>query len=298
MVRRKGMKALGLVILGGALAISGHAGAAQRADPVPEVAGPILGPVITTHRIELDGRTVPYRAIFREYPLSLEDGRAAATISATAYLRADGAEPGTRPVIFFFNGGPGASSSPFHFGAFGPRLRSGPDGTFEDNPHSLLDVADLVFVDPVGTGFSRVLPGGDGTPFWNPAGDAGAVLRLVRLWLEENDRASSPLFLAGQSYGGFRLATMMGDADGLNLKGLLFVSPSFSASWASGAAEDYLDHVHRLPSYAAAAWHHGKVDRRGRSLEAFVEEADAFARTDYLRALHDGALLAEARHLR
>lgn len=290
--------AFSLALLGGSLIACGQAAAAQHADPIPIVDGPILGPVSTTHTIELRGERVRYRAIFREYPLAGDDGRVQATISATAYVRSDVNDVRRRPVFFFFNGGPGASSSPFHFRAFGPRLRPEGDGAFADNPHSPLDVADLVFVDPVGSGFSRIPPGGDGTPFWNPAGDAAAVLRLVRLWLEENDRAASPLFLAGQSYGGFRLATMMGDTTDFKLRGLLFVSPSFSASWASGAAEDYREHVFRFPSYAAAAWYHGKVDRGGRSVEKFVEEADAFARSDYLLALHAGSLLPEAERRR
>jgi carboxypeptidase C (cathepsin A) len=293
MVRQGGRAARAL--FAAMLLAAGQPSPAQRAEPVPVVGGPILGPVARPHGIMLRGELVPYRAIFREHPLTDGQGRVQATISATAYVRSDAAGTAQRPVFFFFNGGPGASSSPFHFGAFGPRIRSGDGGDFADNPDSLLDVADLVFADPVATGFSRIPPEGDGTPFWNPAGDAAAMLRLIRSWLEENGRTASPLYIGGQSYGGFRLATMMGDAEDLNLKGLLFVSPSFSASWATGAAEDYRDDVLRFPSYAAAAWHHGKVDRRGLSLEQFFAEADAFARTDYLLALHGGQLLSEAK---
>ena len=212
-----------------ALALFAAAATAQRADPIPEVPGPVLGPVASEHRAQINGATIPYRAIFREYELKSPEGRPLATISATAYVRSDVRAAARRPVIFFFNGGPGASSSPLHFQAFGPRLRppgrSG-DGPFTDNPDSLLDAADLVFVDPVGTGFSRVLPGGDGQPYWAPLADAAAVTHLLRSWLRDNGREQSPLFIAGESYGGFRLATMMRDVTGLNLRGLVMISPA------------------------------------------------------------------------
>jgi carboxypeptidase C (cathepsin A) len=286
--RRQGLAFVLAAALGGAPA------AAQRMDPVPALAGPLLGPVDSAHRIAIGGVETPYRAQFREYPLADDDGRPLATISATAYLRADVAHPASRPIVFFFNGGPGASSSPLHFQAFGPRLRGEGDAPFFDNPHSPLDVADLVFVDPVGTGFSRVLPGGDGARYWAPLGDAGAVLSLIRRWLADHGRAGSPLFIAGESYGGFRLATMMRDADDLNLEGLMFISPMFDASGLAGADNEDLGHVFRLPSMAIAAWHHGAVDRRGLTAEAFFEEAARFAESDYLVALHQGSALPRA----
>src|SRR4051812_16752260 len=119
---------------------------AQHRDPVPVVAGPLLGPVATEHRIAIAGQPIPYRAVFREYPLNWKGGQPAATISATAYVRTD-LDSARRPVLFLFNGGPGASSSPLHFSAFGPRLKPpgrSTDAPFTDNPDSLLDVADLV----------------------------------------------------------------------------------------------------------------------------------------------------------
>ena len=283
--RRLGLAYLLAVALGAAPA------AGQRMDPVPTVAGPLIGPVTSAHRIAIDGVEIPYRALFREYPLAAEDGRVLATISATAYLRTDVADAASRPVFFFFNGGPGASSSPLHFQAFGPRLRGEGDAPFRDNPSSPLDVADLVFVDPVGTGFSRILPDGDGAPYWGPLGDAGAVLSLIRRWLADNDRAGSPVFIAGESYGGFRLATMMRDAGDLNLAGLMFISPMLDASGLAGADDRDQGHVFRLPSMAIAAWHHEAVDRRGLSAEAFFEEAARFAESDYLVALQQGSAL-------
>lgn len=269
---------------------------AQRADPIPVIEGPLIGPVEREHRATIGGAPVRYRSIFREYALSA-DGRAQATISATAYLRTDVRQGVVRPVFFFFNGGPGASSSPLHFEAFGPRLRPqgrGAIGPFADNPDSLLDVADLVFVDPVGTGFSRVLPGGDGSAYWAPRGDAAAVLQLIREWLRDNDRDTSPVFIAGESYGGFRLATMMRDAGDLNLHGLLLISPATNMSALAGATPGDDRFVFSLPTMAVAAWHHEKVDRRGRTAEIFYAEAAAFAESDYLAALHQGSALPAA----
>lgn len=280
-----------------ALLLAGQAGTAQRADPIPTIAGPIVGPVTSEHRATVNGTAIPYRAIFREYELKDAEGRPQATISATAYVRTDSGDAARRPVFFFFNGGPGASSSPLHFSAFGPRLRpEGREATgpFTDNPDSLLDVADLVFVDPVGTGFSRVLPGGSGASYWAPLGDAGAVLQLVRDWIRENGREASPVFIAGESYGGYRLATMMKDAGDLNLSGLLMISPATDTAGMAGAGNDDSDYVVSLPTMAIAAWHHRKVDRRGLTAEQYYGEARAFAEGDYLTALFQGSALPAA----
>ncbi|WP_165357523.1 S10 family peptidase [Sphingosinicella sp. CPCC 101087] len=264
----------------------------QRMDPVPTVAGLIVGPVETDHEAMIAGAPLRYRAVFREYALNDQSGRPSATISATTYLRRD--VEVERPVFFLFNGGPGASSSPLHFSAFGPRLRPpGRDAVapFTDNADSLLDVADLVFVDPVGTGFSRVLPGGDGSHFWAPKGDAGAVLQLIRTWVRDHGRERSPIFIAGESYGAYRLATMMGDAGDLNVHGLLLISPATDTAGMAGAGRSDEDRIFSLPTMAAAAWHHERVDRRGLTVDQFVAEARAFAERDYLAALHQGSAL-------
>jgi carboxypeptidase C (cathepsin A) len=264
----------------------------MKPDPIPEIAGPPVGPVVTTHAVAIRGSRIPYRAIFREYALTA-NGKAQATISATSYVRSDVRDPAGRPVFFFFNGGPGASSSPLHFEAFGPRLRgakaSSPAG-FSDNGSSLLDVADLVFIDPVGTGFSRVLPGGDARPYWTPLGDAESVLYLIRAWLRDNHRETSPVFIAGESYGGFRLATMSRDLGDLNVAGLVFISPSLTHC--DGCAGSDASFVSAFPSMAMAAWHHGKVAQRGRTPTRFFDEASHFAQTDYLLALEQGSALA------
>ncbi|WP_049974488.1 hypothetical protein, partial [Azospirillum sp. B4] len=203
----------------------------------------------------------------------------------------------TPPVLFVFNGGPGASSSPLHFGAFGPRsIVKGADGTraMPDNPHSLLADADLVFIDPVGTGFSRVLPGGDGHPYWNPDGDAQAVLGLIRDWLRDNDRAGSPIYIAGESYGGFRLATMMKFVGDLPLAGLIFISPALDFSATAENPGNDLPYIFELPAMAATAWKHGRAKVDAQTPEQVFQIAADYAEGPYALALLKGGRLPAA----
>ena len=261
--------------------------------PVPEIAGPIQGAVATRHEVALGGRTLSYEAIFAETPLADAAGRPSATISATSYIKLP--EDPSRPVLFAFNGGPGASSSPLHFGAFGPRLIvPGPDGkkVLADNPQSLLADADLVFIDPVGTGFSRVLPGGNGQPYWSVDGDAKAVLDLIRGWQAEHKRAS--LFIAGESYGGFRLARIAKDAGDLPIKGLILISPLLDASASSEAVGNDLPYIFELPAMAVTAWKQGKSALRASGPEEIFESARRFAESDYALALLQGDRLEPA----
>ncbi|HET8750821.1 MAG TPA: peptidase S10 [Sphingomicrobium sp.] len=254
-------------------------------------AEPPIAPVTTHHHVVVGGQSVDYDATFAEQVLTDQSGKPQATISGTAYVRSGVSNQSARPVTFAFNGGPGASSSPLHFSAFGPRLverrGKGESPAIRDNPQSLIDITDLVFVDPVGTGFSRVLEGGDGQRYWSVDGDAEAVLGFIRDWLKRNGRTGSPVYIAGESYGGTRLAEMLGDAKDINLAGLIFISPAL----ANVSDESDLGYVFALPSMAVAAVQNGKVDARGRSVEAIFGEARAFAMGDYLLALVQGSRL-------
>ncbi len=254
----------------------------------------ILGPVSSDHRLQVGGVDLNYTATFEERVLKDPEGRPAATIAATSYVRKGVADVRTRPVLFAFNGGPGASSTPLHFEAFGPRRiveSSNGSRSIADNPYTLLVDTDLVFIDPVGTGFTQILPGGSGAPYWSIDGDAAAVLELIRGWLRERARTRSPLFIAGESYGGFRLATMLKQADDLKITGLIMISPMLDPSASVEAPGNDLPYVFSLPAMAVAAWQHNKVDRHGRTLEQQFEAAARFAQTDYLVSLQQGSLL-------
>jgi carboxypeptidase C (cathepsin A) len=254
---------------------------------------PIAG--ITTHHTTTIGtERIAYTATFAETVLRDAQGKPQATISATSYVRDSTDASATRPIVFAFNGGPGASSSPLHFGAFGPRRWSeepGQDRTIVPNGESLIDVADLVFIDPVGTGFSRMRPDGDPTTYWSIAGDADAALTLIRTWLRDQRRTQSPVFIAGESYGGFRLATFANDLGDLPIAGLILISPLLDASAVSSAPGNDLPFVFELPSLAAGAWHHERIDRKGRTVAQFYDEVAAFAQSDYLVALQKGSAL-------
>jgi len=254
----------------------------------PPVAAVQTAPVART--ITIGGVAIPYDASFAEYVLKDATGAPRATISGTSYVRRDVQDAAARPVLFAFNGGPGASSSPLHFDAMGPRVLTSARTGVEDNPQSLLDAADLVFVDPVGTGFSRTLGDAGKSPYWTVPDDADAMLRYIRQWLKAHGRAASPVYIAGESYGGTRLAMLAKDAGDLNLAGLIFVSPSLDP----GEDKSDLAFALALPSMAVAAVQNGRVDAAGRSVPQIFEEARAFALSDYLVALAQGSALPPA----
>ncbi|MDO7834255.1 hypothetical protein Q4610_04275 [Sphingobium sp. HBC34] len=262
-----------------------------RADAFPVAPDGPLRAVTTSHRITTPRGAIAYRATWFETVLRSPDGTPQATISATAYVR-DGGDA-NRPVALFFNGGPGVSSSSLHSTLFGPRRLGERDAAGKqepgDNPDTLLDMADLLFIDPVGTGFSRPLRADGGKPYWSFEGDAAAVLTLVREWLGANGRMASPLFIAGESYGGYRLGVMAKAMDGLNVQGLILVSPLLDL-----AEPDDQQAINRLPTMAVAAWHHRRRPDDRRTVDQVWQEARAFAQSDYALALQQGSALPAA----
>ncbi|MGE0812736.1 MAG: peptidase S10 [Vicinamibacterales bacterium] len=226
-----------------------------------------------------------YVATVDEVRVSPGSGPPAATLVVTSYEAAGVADTARRPVIFAFNGGPGASSSPLHLSALGPRryaIDAAGERVMADNPFSPLDVADLVFLDPVGTGFSRPLPDASGEPFWTVTGDAASVTQAIQAWLEAHGRAASPRFLCGESYGTTRAAQIMDAHAGLGFDGLLLLS-------VTGGPVDPDEALAMLvPTYAVTAAFHGVVDARGRTPQAIFDDALAFARGPYLTAVKQG----------
>ena len=165
---------------------------------------------VTKHTGVVGAQAFSYSAIVEEHVLSGPDSVPNASLVTIAYVRDDVADASKRPVMFVFNGGPGSSSSPLHMRGLGPRLTSS-DGTgTTENPESILDVVDLVFIDPVGTGFSRPYTTGVGRAFyWSQTGDATSVATAIEHWLAVHNRARSPRYLAGESYGTARAGYLM-----------------------------------------------------------------------------------------
>ncbi len=242
----------------------------------------------TQHTGRFNGETVAYTAVVEDHLVPGPDGRPGASVITIAYTRDDAGDPARRPVIFAFNGGPGASSSPLHL-ALGP-MRKAPAGQagLVDNPFSPLDAADIVFVDPVGTGFSRALPGVDDKYWYAGATDAKAVQTAILDWLKANGREASPRYLAGESYGTTRAALIAADTQTLTFDGVMLIA------LVGQVAGLEMPFVASLPTMAAGAWHHQRIARAGRTVDQVYEEALAFARTDYVEALIQGSSLAEA----
>lgn len=246
------------------------------------------------HQLALPSGPLSYRATWSDTILRDKDGKPQATISATSYVRTGVTDTSRRPVLFAFNGGPGASSSPLHTGLLGPRVSDKGDAfgrrSLRDNPHAILDMADVVLIDPVGTGFNRELTPGGQQPYLSVEGDARAAETIIRAWLAQNKRGSSPLYIAGESYGGYRLASMAKNLADLNIDGLVLISPGLDFSASAGLGNDQ-GFIFALPSMAATAFVHGKIDAQGRSVDQVFEEARAFAQGEYVMALQQGDLL-------
>ena len=165
----------------------------------------------------MNGQTIPYRTVSEDNFFVDEEGQPTATIFSYAYFRSDVADPATRPVLFAYNGGPGCSSLWIHAGLFGPRrvkledelhLPTVPPFELEDNPHCLLDLCDIVLVDPVGTGFGRLIQEKARAEFYDADGDVKAMAMFIEQWLTRYNRRNSPILLAGESYGTGRSALL------------------------------------------------------------------------------------------
>jgi len=262
--------------------------------------------VRTRHAIAIEGRQLAYTAIAGTLRVGLDKSDAEAAIFYVSY-HTDQADPATRPITFVFNGGPGSSAAWLHLGGLGPkRLFLYDDGGIPDPPARLVDngqtwlrFTDLVFIDPVGTGFSRASPRGEkgvdesGRPFWGIKSDLKSLAEFVRLYLTRYGRWASPKYLAGESYGGFRAAAMvqlLPVRAGIQLSGAILISPVIEYTLNLGF--DYLNvmpWITFVPSYAATAFHHGMYRGSGQSLEQVTEEAEGFSRGELLLTLASGA---------
>ncbi|HSG82024.1 MAG TPA: carboxypeptidase [Gemmatimonadota bacterium] len=259
-------------------------------------------PVVTQHSARIGGQNVSYTAEAGWLPIR-DDGKVAAKMFYIAYTRNGVQDVSRRPLIFSFNGGPGTASVWMHMGYTGPRhvvyddegFALMPPGGLEDNPHSILDVADIVYIDPVDTGFSRMVEGEDLHKYHGTLVDIQSVGEFIRLFILRKDRWASPKFLIGESYGTTRASGLAGyllDRHQLYLNGVILVS----MTGLNVEAGDDVSYATSLPHLAATAWYHGQLaeDLQSMPLRAFLDEVEGFAMSDYLAALVQGDRLEDA----
>lgn len=262
---------------------------------------------VTQHSINLGGRELRYTVTAGTAILKEEDGTPKASIFYIAYTLDGVKDPATRPLTFSFNGGPGSSSVWLHLGVLGPRRVQMDDEGHElpppyklvDNEASVLDLTDLVFIDPVSTGYSRPVPGEEAGQFHGLENDISSVGDFIRLYTVRAGRWSSPKFLIGESYGTTRAAGLSGYLQnnyGYYLNGIMLVSSILNFQTARFDVGNDLPYPLFLPTYTATAWYHQKLpaDLQQKPLRAVLDEVEKFAIGDYTLALAQGSRLDAA----
>ncbi|MBM7070458.1 peptidase S10 [Shewanella sp. 202IG2-18] len=272
-------------------------------------AKPIAQPKVfkSTSSVRINGDKVSYKTIAGGTLLKNDKQEAVANMFSTTYLRTDVKKSAKRPVTFVFNGGPGSASIWLHLGIYGPKRVEVPAGAKDDgaapyklvkNEYSLLDVTDLVFIDPIGTGVSHVVGKGENKDFWGVKQDAKSIAQFIQQWLTKHNRWNSPKYLAGESYGTTRAAAVTQELQGgwtdVSLNGVMLISSILDfthARYQPGNNQPYLGF---LPTMAATAFYHGKVSAEDKALglEAFIEQSRQFALNDYATALVKGNRLS------
>jgi carboxypeptidase C (cathepsin A) len=260
----------------------------------------------TQHSTRVGGVAVPYTAKAGTIVLKDDEGEPRASFFVISYTK-DGENPETRPVVFTFNGGPGSSSVWLHMGAFGPKRvvyaddeghAAPPPYRMMDNESGILDVADLVFIDPVTTGFSRAIPISEAKKFHGFEADVESIGSVIRLWTTRNARWASPKYLAGESYGTTRAAGLAGwlQDQGYYLNGVMLISSILNFGTARFDSGNDLAYILFLPTYTATSWYHKRLpaDLQNGTLERAVAEAEAFALGEYTTALMQGDRLGDA----
>jgi carboxypeptidase C (cathepsin A) len=256
------------------------------------------------HEVVINGEVLNYSTTTGTIVMKDEAGKAKSTIFFIAYTKNNVAEVSQRPLTFSFNGGPGSSSVWLHMGLLGPRrVDSGDVGNLQpppyrllDNEYTLLTVSDLVFIDPVSTGYSRPAPGEEAKQFHGLENDIESVGDFIRLYVTRYKRWSSPKYLIGESYGTTRAAGLSGylqNRHGMYLNGLMLVSAILNFQTARFNLGNDLPYLLFLPTYAATAHYHGKVSEADKAdLRAFLAEVADFAAGEYTLALMKGDRLA------
>lgn len=254
-----------------------------------------------------DGKKMQYRVVAEDQIMRNSQGTPIGSIFSFSYLKKSAPGEAQRPVMFIFNGGPGSSSVWLHMGIIGPRMasfrdvmpRQVPPFDVADNPHSILAVADLVFIDPVGTGFSRYWGAGSPADFYGREEDAAQTVRFINAWLRKYERWNSPKFLLGESYGTTRANLVArrlmggfldGTFKGVSLNGVILLGGD--GDLAKHKGNDQFQST--FTTFAASAWYHQRADRAGRDFDSFIADAARFAREKLIPALDKGSALSQA----
>ncbi len=279
---------------------------AQDEKPSPVIPEPVMSK--TSHKAKINGNNIKYSVHAGDTYLKNDKGEPTASVFSISYIRDDVDNQSERPLLFVFNGGPGSSSVWMHMGLFGPKrvvLPSdaskvgAPPYPITNNSHSLLDVADLVFIDPVGTGYSKPLGETEGKAFWGVKEDAQALAEFVRLYITRHKRWNSPKYLAGESYGTTRAAAMVGELQegcgSIDLNGVMLISSILDFQAGDFTEGNDLPYLTFLPTYAATAWYHDALPDKQQfdSLQSFLNEVKSFALGEYASVLLQGQLADE-----
>ncbi len=255
--------------------------------------------VVTQHTITIAGRQIHYTATTGTLLLKDENDKPIALFGFTAYTKDGVTDEADRPITFAYNGGPGSSSIWLHMGALGPKRvvlndpHAMPPAPYkmEDNPYSILDVSDLVMVDPVGTGFSKAVGKAKGSDFWGVDQDIKSVSEFIYQYIRANNRWNSPKFLFGESYGTTRsagVADYLFERMGIQVNGVIFLSTVWNFETLAFAPGNDLPYVLYLPTYAAVAWYHDALPSKPADLPQFLEKVRKFAMGEYAEALFKG----------
>jgi carboxypeptidase C (cathepsin A) len=281
----------------------GQQGGAEREQGGPGVLSLLPGDAVSEHSIDTPSGKLAYTATAGTFSLFNQSGERSAAVFYTAYVAKTYADKtdnhAARPLTFVFNGGPGAASAFLHLGVVGPRIaqfgRAGHDGAdvrLVDNPDTWLAFTDLVLIDPVGTGWSRPAKPDGGSAFWSVHGDAESMAKVIALYVAKNGRVSSPKFILGESYGGFRAAKVaraVQNDQGIVISGIVMLSPLLEGAFQFGGNRFALGAALQLPTLAAA-----EMERKGTFSKDALAQAEHFALTEYLPALAGPPLQGDA----
>ncbi len=263
-------------------------GAAERHEPAKGILRLLPADAVTEHAIDTSQGKLAYTATAGTLAFYDQTGDQSASVFYTAYV-AKGADA-NRPLTFVFNGGPGAASAFLHLGLVGPRIldfgpeaRDAAHASLHDNPYTWLAFTDLVLIDPIGTGWSRAAKPDDAKHFWSVKGDAEAMAKAIALYVAKNNRAASPKYLFGESYGGFRAAKTaraLQRDQGITINGIVMLSPLLEGWLTFGDDSSALHAALQLPSLAAA-----ELERTRTFSPEALAAAEKYAMTDYLVTL-------------